>query len=136
MLTPSSSITVTPLAKLTVDIESSEDLSFKDVDEKKPSENKQPSEEMLAAARKREQFCKGRSWWECTQATTQGACVLDEGKCVAIPMTKKPERYYEQWLRIHKPIYAHVQVPAINNDGEIINVPRRKRSIRRLPISV
>lgn len=137
-------ITVTKLAALEVGIQGAEDLSFNDADLDPVSTQSVTNPAQLEHLK---DFCKTRSWWECTD--TQGVCQFDNGSgtCVPAPRTKDMDSYYKQWLRIYGPVYANMKmiptsskpcvktgmpievVVVTDRRGPVI--PPKRRSIRR-----
>ncbi len=136
---------ITKLPDLDVDIQSSENLAFTDADEVPTGAGLQTQLHNLAAKtiEERNKFCKGRPWWECSEQSTQNECSFVAGQCKGAPVEIEPERYYQKWLRIYRPIYENMKQPQINSSGNLVRTtptvvipPRRKRSIRRERVMV
>ena len=129
---------VTRFPDIEIAIESSESLAFTDADEIPTGSgaNTFVNDIVAKTSEQREKFCKGRPWWDCSDAVTLGECAFVEGECKGAPIESKPERYFEKWKRLYTPVYANIPLPEMDEAGKLLSskvrlVPRRKKSIRR-----
>ncbi len=87
-------------------------------------------------ARERTKYCKDREWWDCTVDQTRGQCSFQKGECKAAPLNAKPRDIVDVWRAVYGPIYASIEEPVVDDNGNLIKTkevkrPARKRSTTR-----
>jgi len=116
----------------TVDVITSHEIEFGPND-LQDAPDKSVENEALARKmnQKREQYCRRKPWWDCTERETGGVCAFTQGECKAVPVGQTAKKsYHQKWRELYAGVYGPMPAPKITVDGAIVlpNTTTKRRA--------